>query len=131
MTPESKKRIWWIKQNLETRSKWTKLDYQDFYYRDVTFLLGELDRLTAILSSSLVLKRHDGSERPERIHPVLLELDIDGTCSFIISWWHPEDGWKNPACVKPTPEDEYLFLHHSTKVVAWYELPQEADCDKS
>lgn len=35
----------WIAANLETQADWTLEDYQEFYERDVRFLLTENDRL--------------------------------------------------------------------------------------
>lgn len=45
LTKDEKKRIALIKRDLATRLKWSKLDYQDFYFRDVTFLLSIIDRI--------------------------------------------------------------------------------------
>ena len=44
MTKDEQRRIEWIKLNLNTRNTWSKQDYSDFYYRDITLLLGIIDR---------------------------------------------------------------------------------------
>jgi hypothetical protein len=39
----------WISKNLPTRKDWTKSDYQDFYDRDVKFLLRSHAALKGII----------------------------------------------------------------------------------
>lgn len=34
-----------IKKDFSTRNKWSKQDYSDFYFRDITFLLGVIEKL--------------------------------------------------------------------------------------
>ena len=46
ITEDEKRRIDLIKRDLSTRNKWSKQDYSDFYYRDVTLLLNLVERLT-------------------------------------------------------------------------------------
>ena len=45
LTKDEKKRIALIKRDFATRLKWSKLDYQDFYFRDITLLLDIIDRI--------------------------------------------------------------------------------------
>lgn len=40
-----KKQIEWIQGNIATRHKWTKDDYEEFYFRDVTFLLDVIESM--------------------------------------------------------------------------------------
>ncbi len=42
---EEKKRIVIIRRDFDTRNKWSKQDYSDFYFRDVTLLLDIIERL--------------------------------------------------------------------------------------
>ena len=45
ITAEEQKRIDHIEQNLDTREKWTKDDYEDFYERDIKLFLGLIKKI--------------------------------------------------------------------------------------
>ena len=45
LAEDEQKRIELIKRDFNTRNKWSKQDYSDFYFRDVGLLLGIVDRL--------------------------------------------------------------------------------------
>ena len=44
LTKDEKNRIALIRRDFATRLKWSRLDYQDFYFRDVSFLLEIIER---------------------------------------------------------------------------------------
>lgn len=50
-------RVTWIERNLPYHRNWTKHDLQEFYERDVTFLLDEVVRLRSAEAELKHLKR--------------------------------------------------------------------------
>jgi hypothetical protein len=52
-------RIEHIKLNFSTRNRWTKQDYSDFYFADVSFLLELVDKFLKITP---FLMAHKGKE---------------------------------------------------------------------
>ncbi len=48
LTKEEQLKIDWIKTNLKTRNKWSKQDYSDFYFRDVTLMYEIIKRETTM-----------------------------------------------------------------------------------
>jgi hypothetical protein len=46
LTPDERFQIRWIERNFNTRHKWSKQDYSDFYFRDVSLLLAVVRTLT-------------------------------------------------------------------------------------
>ena len=45
ITKDEQKRIALIKRDFDTRNKWSKQDYSDFYFCDVSLLLRIIDRV--------------------------------------------------------------------------------------
>jgi len=46
LTTDEKERIRIIKRDFPTRNKWSKQDYSDFYFRDITMLLKVIERFS-------------------------------------------------------------------------------------
>jgi hypothetical protein len=45
LTADERFQIRWIERNFKTRNKWSKQDYSDFYFRDVSLLLAVVKKL--------------------------------------------------------------------------------------
>ena len=56
---EESRKIAVLKKSFRTRSKWSKQDYSDFYFRDVSFLLKVIDRLTSDVFKTSIPKHEE------------------------------------------------------------------------
>ena len=73
MTKNEQKRVGLIKRDLDTRIKWSKQDYSDFYYRDITLLLSIVDKLTSqqpVEADAIFLCKFNGQKDCPNNEPV-------------------------------------------------------------